>query len=39
MQIGGWTDTQVPDSVYADQDAVSARKEAAAIRAQIRGET
>jgi len=37
MQIGGWTDPQVPGSVYADQEAGYARKEAAAIRAQSRG--
>jgi hypothetical protein len=36
--LGGWTDTQVPDSIYADQDAGYARAEAAQIRAQMRGE-
>lgn len=36
---GGWKDTQVPDAIYAEQDAVYAREEAARIRAEIRGET
>jgi integrase len=36
---GGWSDTQVPDLVYADQDAAYARAEAAEIRAKVRGES
>ena len=39
MQHGGWTDTQVPDAIYADQEAEYARAEAAAVRAEIRGES
>lgn len=39
MQHGGWTDTQVPDAIYADQEAEYARAEAAAVRAKIRGES
>ena len=35
---GGWSDTQVPDQIYADQEAEWAREEAKGIRAQIRGE-
>ncbi len=35
---GGWTDTQMPDRIYADQEADHAREEAKAIRARIRGE-
>lgn len=35
---GGWTDTQMPDQVYADQELEAARREAAAVRARIRGE-
>jgi len=37
--LGGWTDTQMPDSVYADAEAEYARDEAATIRARMRGET
>ena len=37
--FGGWTDTQVPDMVYAEVDAQHARDEAAEIRAQMRGES
>ena len=36
---GGWSDTQVPNQIYADQEAESAREEAKQIRAQIRGES
>lgn len=36
---GGWSDTQMPDKIYAEQGAASARHEAALIRADIRGET
>jgi len=35
---GGWTDTQMPDRIYADQEADHAREEAKAVRARIRGE-
>ncbi len=37
--FGGWADTQIPDMVYADQEAAYARNEAAEIRAMIRGES
>lgn len=36
---GGWSDNQMPDSVYADQDAERFRDEARDVRADIRGET
>jgi len=36
---GGWADTQIPDRIYADQEAEFARDEARAVREQIRGET
>lgn len=35
---GGWSDAQIPDTIYADQQAEYAQEEAATIRAQIRGE-
>lgn len=35
---GGWADTQVPDRIYADQEAEAARDEARNVRAAIRGE-
>jgi len=35
---GGWTDAQMPDQVYAEQDTERARREAQSIRAKIRGE-
>jgi integrase len=38
QQHGGWTDTQVPDRIYADQEAVAAREEARDVRAKLRGE-
>lgn len=38
QQHGGWSDTQVPDRIYADQKADYAAKEAAEVRAKIRGE-
>jgi hypothetical protein len=38
MAHGGWTDTSVPDRIYADTEAGYARDEAARVRAQIRGE-
>ncbi len=36
---GGWASTQIPDAIYADQDAEYARREAMEKRAEIRGET
>lgn len=36
--LGGWSDTQMPDQVYADQEMEYARDEAREIRAKIRGE-
>lgn len=39
QQHGGWTDTQVPDRIYADQEAVAAREEAREIRGKMRGES
>ncbi len=38
MAAGGWTDSQVPDQIYADQDAEYARAEARRVRANVRGE-
>ena len=38
QEHGGWTDSQVPDSIYADKDREYARKEAAKVRSKIRGE-
>jgi integrase len=38
QQQGGWADTQMPDQVYADQEADYARDEARDVRAKIRGE-
>lgn len=35
---GGWANTQVPDAIYAEQEMAWAAKEAADIRAKIRGE-
>ena len=35
---GGWSSTQIPDAIYADQDAEYAREEAREKRAEIRGE-
>jgi integrase len=35
---GGWSDAQIPDTIYADQQMGYAQEEAAKIRAQIRGE-
>jgi len=35
---GGWTDTQVPDKIYAEQAQVYARAEAARLRAVLRDE-
>ena len=34
---GGWADTQIPDRIYADQEAEFARNEARDVRARIRG--
>jgi len=39
QQHGGWSDTQVPDQIYADQTADYARREAMQKRAQLRGES
>lgn len=39
QQSGGWADAQVPDRIYADQEARYAAEEAAKVRAKIRGET
>jgi len=39
QKIGGWTDSQMPDAIYADQEATYAREEAARVRAKIRGES
>lgn len=36
---GGWTDSQMPDQVYADQESEKARAEARDVRAKIRGES
>lgn len=38
MAGGGWADSQIPDAVYADQEAVYAADEAAKLRADMRGE-
>ncbi len=35
---GGWSDNQMPDLIYADQDAEHFREEARDVRASIRGE-
>lgn len=35
---GGWTDTTMPDQVYADQEQDGARRGAARVRARVRGE-
>ena len=35
---GGWSDAQIPDTIYADQQMSYAQQEAAEIRAKIRGE-
>lgn len=35
---GGWSDTQVPDTIYADEEQLYARQEAREIRKKIRGE-
>lgn len=35
---GGWSDTQVPDRIYADQEAEYAAREAAEVRAKFRRE-
>lgn len=38
QEHGGWSDTQMPDRIYADQQAEYAQKEARQVRAKIRGE-
>lgn len=35
---GGWADTQMPDTIYADQEMEYAQDEARDVRAKIRGE-
>jgi hypothetical protein len=37
-EYGGWTDTQVPDMIYAAKKSEKARKEACEMRARFRGE-
>jgi integrase len=39
QRLGGWTDTQMPDRIYADQQMDYARDEARDAIAKIRGET
>lgn len=39
QQHGGWTDTQIPDRIYADQEAAAGRVEARDVRSRIRGES
>jgi integrase len=36
-EFGGWSDTQVPDGIYADQESLEAIGKAADARASIRG--
>jgi integrase len=38
QHLGGWSDSQVPDRIYADQESKVHRAEAAQVRARIRGE-
>lgn len=38
QKLGGWRTTQMPDQIYADQEATYAREEARDVRAKIRGE-
>jgi integrase len=38
QRLGGWVDTQVPDAIYAEQEAGYAREEARDVRAKLRGE-
>lgn len=38
QKLGGWADSQMPDRIYADQEAEYARQEASEVRAKIRGE-
>lgn len=38
MSLGGWADTQVPERIYADQEAVLHRGEATTLRGAFRGE-
>jgi len=38
QRLGGWVDTQMPDTIYADQEADYAREEARDVRAKVRGE-
>lgn len=39
QELGGWSDSQIPDSIYAEQTRGYARDEAAKTRARARGET
>jgi hypothetical protein len=38
MAHGGWSDTQVPDNIYAEEENRAGRAEARRVRAKIRGE-
>lgn len=38
QRLGGWSDTQMPDRIYADQEADYARTEARELKIKIRGE-
>jgi hypothetical protein len=38
QEHGGWTDSQVPDAIYSEQERAYARKEARDVRARYRGE-
>jgi hypothetical protein len=35
---GGWTDTQMPERIYREQERLKAKAEARDVRASIRGE-
>ena len=38
QQQGGWSDKQIPETIYRDQDRTRAAEEARDIRARLRGE-
>ncbi|MFA6165356.1 MAG: hypothetical protein WC700_01985 [Gemmatimonadaceae bacterium] len=38
-ELGGWATTQMPDAIYADEEATPFREEARDVVARIRGET
>jgi hypothetical protein len=38
QEAGGWTDSQVPDAIYSEQERSYARREARDVRAKYRGE-